>query len=101
MMARNRAVQKKAQAEIDAVIGSHRIPGLDDKPSLLYINRLITEILRINPTVPLVPHSLDRDDIYNGYRIPKGAWVMANMWYVMFVLASSTTLYVSFRRPVA
>lgn len=82
MMARNPEVQKKAQAEIDAVIGSHRLPTLDDKGSLPYVERLIKEVYRINATVPLVPHSLDTDDIYNGYRIPKGAWVMANMWYV-------------------
>lgn len=29
-----------------------------------------------------LPHQLDEDDCYRGYRIPKGTVVMANLWYV-------------------
>lgn len=81
MMVRNPEVQRRAQAEIDSVVGFHRLPQMEDKASLPYIDWIIKETLRINPVAPLVPHSLDKDDIYEGYRIPKGAWVMANVWY--------------------
>ncbi|CAE6481535.1 unnamed protein product [Rhizoctonia solani] len=60
-------VQRKAQAEIDSVIGS--------------IERLIQETLRWAPVTPLaVPHTCFRDDTYKGYYIPKGTIVMGNVW---------------------
>jgi cytochrome P450 len=46
-------VQRKAQAEIDAVIGSERLPTLADQPHLPYVNALATEILRWNCVTPL------------------------------------------------
>jgi cytochrome P450 len=45
-------VQKKAQAEIDAVIGHDRLPDLDDIDSLPFINALVKETLRWQPTIP-------------------------------------------------
>lgn len=79
MMARHPDIQKKAQKEIDMVIGTDRLPTMQDKESLPYIECLIKELLRINPIVPVIPHSLDEDDVYRGWRIPKGTWVMSNM----------------------
>lgn len=38
--------QKKAQAEIDNVIGLGRLPTLRDRESLPYTNALITEVRR-------------------------------------------------------
>ncbi|KAJ7139636.1 cytochrome P450 [Mycena epipterygia] len=66
-------VQRRAQAEIDSVIGSDRLPNMNDRPLLPYVAALIREVYRINAVAPLVPHSLDEDDIYEGRRIPKGA----------------------------
>ncbi|KAF8903952.1 cytochrome P450 [Gymnopilus junonius] len=82
VMVLNPDVQKKAQAEIDAVVGSMRLPNMSDKPHLPYINCLIKEVFRINAIVPLLPHSLEQDDVYKGHHIPKGAWVIANMWAI-------------------
>ena len=39
-------VQKKAQAEIDAVVGLNRLPEFEDRPSLPYINAVVKELLR-------------------------------------------------------
>ena len=47
------AVQKKAQAEIDAVIGSSRLPDFDDRSSLPYINALVKESLGWHSIIPL------------------------------------------------
>lgn len=38
--------QKKAQAEIDSVIGPDRIPSYEDKESLPYVDALTSEVLR-------------------------------------------------------
>jgi cytochrome P450 len=46
-------VQKKAQAEIDAVVGPDRLPEFEDRPSLPYINAVIKELLRWNLVTPL------------------------------------------------
>ena len=39
-------VQKKAQAEIDSVVGPNRLPNFEDRPSLPYINALVKESMR-------------------------------------------------------
>lgn len=76
-------VQEKAQAELDAVVGTDRLPGLQDQERLPYIDALIKECHRFNPIVPLIPHANDSDDEYRGCVIPKGTWIMANTWYVV------------------
>ena len=52
-MARYPEVQKKAQAEIDTVIGPNRLPDFHDRPSLPYINAIVKELSRWNLVVPL------------------------------------------------
>jgi cytochrome P450 len=46
-------VQKKAQAEIDAVIGPNRLPDFQDRPSLPYINAIVKESMRWHLVLPL------------------------------------------------
>ena len=77
------AVQQKAQAELDSVVGPHRLPEFSDRDSLPYINALIKELLRWRSVVPVgVPHRSLEDDEYRGYFIPKGSIVVANIWCV-------------------
>ena len=46
-------VWKRAQAEIDAVVGTDRLPEFDDRPSLPYVDAIIREVLRWRPVFPL------------------------------------------------
>ena len=46
-------VQKKAQAEIDSVIGPNRLPNFEDRPSLPYINAVLKEVMRWHLVTPL------------------------------------------------
>lgn len=39
-------VQKKAQAELDAVVGRNRLPGYEDAELLPYLSALVREVLR-------------------------------------------------------
>jgi len=72
---------RKAREEIDTVIGNDRIPVLEDRDSLPYVNALVSEVYRWNPPVPLgMPHRLVQDDIHAGYHLPKGTVVVANIW---------------------
>jgi cytochrome P450 len=46
-------VQKKAQAEIDAVVGPGRLPEFEDRPFLPYINAVVKELMCWNLVTPL------------------------------------------------
>ena len=46
-------VQRKAQAEIDAVVGKDRLPDFGDRPFLPYVSAILEEALRWHPVVPL------------------------------------------------
>jgi len=75
------AVQEKAQAEIDTVVGKDRLPTMEDRPLLPYLGAIFREILRYGPAVPLsIPHAAVEDDVYAGFHIPKGAILIANLW---------------------
>lgn len=93
----NPLVQKRAQEEIDRVIGHERLPDIADKDALPYVRSVITEIMRWYPVLPLglalyvtedhrliYPLGLARaasaDDIYEGQFIPKGSFVIPNLW---------------------
>lgn len=52
-------VQKKAQAQIDGVIGKGRLPRLQDRPLLPYIDAMLRETLRYNPVAPLCEYKFD------------------------------------------
>jgi cytochrome P450 len=102
-MALHPEVQKKAQAEIDAVVGQNRLPDFEDRPFLPYINAVVKESLRWHIVAPLgggpflfphhtcyvfltdseaIPHMTTNDDEYDGYYIPKGTVVLGNGWPV-------------------
>lgn len=67
-------VQRKAQREIDSIVGNDRLVSYDDQDSLPYLQALCREVLRFRPVLPLcVFHAATADDVYQGYFIPKGA----------------------------
>ena len=75
--------QRRAQTELDAVVGKDRLPNFSDRESLPYVNALIKECLRWKSVTPLgVAHKTTEEDEYRGFRIPKGSVVVSNVWYV-------------------
>jgi cytochrome P450 len=76
--------QRKAHAELDRVVGSERMPTMEDEASLPYIRSCVKETLRWMPTTILgaVPHATTQDDYYEGFLIPKYAGVMNNVWSI-------------------
>ncbi|KAI0069315.1 cytochrome P450 [Artomyces pyxidatus] len=84
MLAQYPDIQKKAQAELDAVTGRARLPDYSDRARLPYIDAICKELVRWRLVTPLgVPHAAMQDDVYNGYFIPKGALVIANSWAML------------------
>lgn len=45
-MTRNQDILKKAQEELDRVVGRERFPDFSDRESLPYINALVEEVYR-------------------------------------------------------
>jgi cytochrome P450 len=79
-------IQALAQAELDRVVGTDRLPTLADRASLPYVDALAKEVLRRYPAIPQgLPHVTREDDVYGGYWIPKGTSVIANIWSVSSV----------------
>jgi cytochrome P450 len=75
-------VQRRAQAELDTVVGRDRLPTFDDAPHLPYVRAVIEEVLRWRPSTPLgVPHAATEDDWYEGMFIPKGTICIPNVWH--------------------
>ncbi|KAL1599850.1 hypothetical protein SLS60_007655 [Paraconiothyrium brasiliense] len=75
-------VQKKAQEELDSVIGAERLPVAADKDNLPYVYAVMLETHRWHPVLPMgLPHTSDAEDVCKGYRIPKGAILLPNTWW--------------------
>ncbi|KAF8314229.1 cytochrome P450 [Clavulina sp. PMI_390] len=76
-------VQRKAQEELDRVIGHERLPKIDDLSDLPYIDAVVKEVLRWQPVGPIsVPRRTRKDDLYGDYLIPQGTIVVQNNWAI-------------------
>ena len=52
-MLQNPDVQERAQAEINTVVGTDRLPHFDDRQNLPYIEAILLETLRMYAVGPL------------------------------------------------
>jgi cytochrome P450 len=77
-------VQRTAQAEIDRVVGTARLPTVDDRANLPYVNALVKEATRWWPIAAMgFPHTTTEDVEYNGLHIPQGATLLPNVWWFL------------------
>jgi cytochrome P450 len=75
-------VQRKAQEELDRVIGGERLPVTTDLEKLPYIEAVLKETHRWWPVAPMgLPHRSTEDDEILGYRLPKGTTFLPNNWW--------------------
>ncbi|OAX32420.1 cytochrome P450, partial [Rhizopogon vinicolor AM-OR11-026] len=68
-------VQGRPRAEVNQVVKHDKIPSIDDRVSLPYLDAVVFEVLRWHPPVTLGQSAVIKfhDDVYNGYFIPKGS----------------------------
>ena len=72
---------RKAQEELDRIVGVERLPQISDQEDLPYVSALIKELLRWGCPAPFgVPKCAIEDDVYKGYFIPTGATIIENVW---------------------
>jgi cytochrome P450 len=71
---------KKAQAEIDAAVGTSRLVTADDVSHLAYLQCIMNETLRLYPAAPLLlPHESSADCKVGGYDVPRGTMLLVNV----------------------
>ncbi|KAJ3692741.1 hypothetical protein LUZ60_011836 [Juncus effusus] len=77
-------VQAKVHKELDQVVGPDRVVTESDSSSLIYLQAVIKEVLRMHPPGPLLSWArLTISDVQlNGQLIPAGTTAMVNMWAI-------------------
>ncbi|KAM6557074.1 hypothetical protein CsatB_004093 [Cannabis sativa] len=74
-------ILKRAQQELEAVIGKDNIVEEFDIHKLPYLQAVMKETLRLHPVLPLlVPHCPSESCTVGGYTIPKGSRIFINVW---------------------
>lgn len=80
---RNPEKMKRAQAELDEVVGRHRMVEESDAERLPYLRAVVKEVFRLHPAVPfLIPHRADERCEIGGFMIPKHSQMIVNVWAI-------------------
>ncbi|KAI5889194.1 cytochrome P450 [Schizophyllum commune H4-8] len=83
LLATHPEVQRKAQAELDSVVGQGRLPVYEDGEKLPYVRAIVQETHRLKTLVPMsLPHRAIRNVHYKGYLIPEGATIFGNLYAI-------------------
>ncbi len=83
-LAKHHEVQKKAQQEIDRIVGRDRLPTLADRADMPYVDAFIHEVQRRGNILGFgVPHAAAEDVEIGGYVVPQGCTFMFNLGAIM------------------
>ncbi|ESQ38233.1 hypothetical protein EUTSA_v10028583mg [Eutrema salsugineum] len=76
-------LMKRAQQELDQVVGKDKIVEESHITRLPYILAIMKETLRLYPTIPLlVPHRPAETAVVGGYTVPKNTKIFVNVWSI-------------------
>jgi cytochrome P450 len=78
----NPDVLRRAQEEMDAVVGKDRLADESDIPNLPYLQAVAKEAMRLHPTAPLVVRQSPEKCKVGGYDVPARARVFVNVWAI-------------------
>lgn len=74
---------KRAQDELDIVVGRDRVLEESDLPNLKYLEAIVKETLRLYPAGPLLlPRVAAESCTVGGYYVPAGTRLMVNAWVI-------------------
>ncbi|KAK3596390.1 hypothetical protein CHS0354_036940 [Potamilus streckersoni] len=84
-LAAKQDIQARVYSEIKEIIGTDRLPSLQDKRNLIYTEAFIMEILRAcNIVTVSLPHTCSVDTKLRGFDIPKGTTLLPDIDSVLF-----------------
>ncbi|XP_042882706.1 cytochrome P450 2C42-like isoform X2 [Penaeus japonicus] len=80
LLAKHPEIQKRVHEELDRVVGRDQLPSFSQMDQLPYTLATIHEVQRTFKLIPFsLPHSVTEDITVNGYNIPRGTILIANM----------------------
>lgn len=82
LLTQHDSVRIKMKAEIDAVLGPDRLPGLDDVAKLTFTTAVFSEAMRIFPPVWVVGRRALEDVTIGDYEVPKRTIVIMSQYLV-------------------
>ncbi|KAF8817266.1 cytochrome P450 [Phlegmacium glaucopus] len=73
--------QKRAQEEMDRIVGTGRLPELSDFQKLPYLSALVNEHHRFRPMIPYSgAHKATGSCVYDGIDVQQGDVIILNAW---------------------
>lgn len=81
LLSKHPDIERKLQAELASVLGG-RLPTVDDVRSLVYLDRVLKESMRLYPPAWTIGREATEDVELRGRRIPKGAQILLSQWVV-------------------
>ena len=81
LLATHPEVEEKLHAELDSVLDG-RPPAFDDLPRLPYAENVVTEALRLYPTVWLLGREATEPCEVGGHEVPAGRTVFMSQWVI-------------------
>ena len=82
LLAEHDDVRVKMKAEIDAVLGPDRMPGLEDVAKLPYTTAVLSEAMRIYPPVWVVGRRALEDVTIGDYEVPRRTIVITSQYLI-------------------
>lgn len=83
LLAKHPDIQTKLHELVDKVVGRNRLPSVEDRGHLSYLDAFIYETMRFTSFVPVtIPHSTTSDVTIEGQFIPKDTVVFINQWSI-------------------
>ncbi|KAK7866993.1 hypothetical protein R5R35_006860 [Gryllus longicercus] len=80
LMVLHQDIQRKVQKEIWSVIGTERLPSINDRYKMPYVDAVICEVLRLCQVTPVAgPRRALKDTELGGYYIPKNTSILINL----------------------
>uniref|UniRef100_A0A8C5RAI2 Cytochrome P450 n=1 Tax=Leptobrachium leishanense TaxID=445787 RepID=A0A8C5RAI2_9ANUR len=78
-------IAARMQEELDEAVGRNRLPSMEDRSKMPYVDATIHEIMRITAIIPLsLPRVTTRETLYRGYKLPKGIVVTPSLASVLW-----------------
>ena len=81
LLATHPEVEAKLHSELDSVLDD-RPPGFDDLPRLTYAEQVVTEALRLYPTVWILGREATEPCEVGGYHVPVGRTIFMSQWVI-------------------